>query len=571
MRIGIVWCFNGGDTMEQFYYFFDGKKWAWAESDGDWVKKDIEEYNIELTTSTMSEENRIIAAEKQSEKCLLAHLDFKYLCAISRYKSNYLYYLDGEDISVVARWRLQLYKKQKVAIILADVFKVEISSCTDEPQYSYCDFKDIQNLLEGQQVEHDYWVHRYGSFKKYHKQYSLRLDYGNWKYTAIPSKCDRCKSNNNWYNYKYDWTEKGFAFSAEIPSVVVARAMEFLKELATEEFGFSPTVPNDMPGNKLLKYFVQYPKDVHVGLYVDMLGYNFGYQVLRNNASNFDLVCDYLKLPKTKSLKKAYHENYAAMAICHFLSRKVGINDINIWQFFLDGKELMGYNMDTFGIDKTGNFYFKYKGRIHFGWWEQWDLLYTWLLEKWGAKRTGEILSDALLQPMDRDKYDCLNLWYRDYQHDDLPEEFVQAIYRYGISKEAHDIRNMLNQQVNERRQKKDQVIKSNIIFNLTPNELDREEETPKGKFKIARTGRELYDISEKMHNCVFSCYTESMQRKDCTIYYLQKDERYLACIEVRHERVVQARGMCNGHLQGDLFETVTSWCARHELTYAVS
>ena len=73
------------------------------------------------------------------------------------------------------------------------------------------------------------------------------------------------------------------------------------------------------------------------------------------------------------------------------------------------------------------------------------------------------------------------------------------------------------------------------------------------------------------MHNCVFNCYTERMQRKDCTIYYLQKDERYLACIEVRNERVVQARGMCNGHLQGDLFETVTSWCARHELTYAAS
>jgi len=35
-----------------------------------------------------------------------------------------------------------------------------------------------------------------------------------------------------------------------------------------------------------------------------------------------------------------------------------------------------------------------------------WHLLYDWLMEKWGGKRTGEILSDALIN-IDLDKFDC--------------------------------------------------------------------------------------------------------------------------------------------------------------------
>ena len=48
-------------------------------------------------------------------------------------------------------------------------------------------------------------LHRRGS-----KQYSLRLDYGKWQYTAIPSKSDQAESGGSVFNYKYDWTDDGF-------------------------------------------------------------------------------------------------------------------------------------------------------------------------------------------------------------------------------------------------------------------------------------------------------------------------------------------------------------------------
>ena len=554
--------------MEQLYYIFDGKKWEWTESDEEWVKRDIEEFNIELVTNAMTAKDKALVAKKQSENNLLAHFDFEYSDVGHNFEFGSL---GGMTVNanVVARWCLQLYREQKLAIIMADAFKVEITGCCTKSENTCHRYKYIQ----AERTQSFYRWHRYKLFDTIHKQYILRLDYGNWNYTAVPNKKSRIWSNNYYYNVKHDWTDKGFYFSLEIPQAVVARAMAFLKGLAMEEFGFSPTVPDNIPGNKLLKYFVQYPMDVNVGLYVDMLGNDFGRQELRKNDSNFDLVCDYLKLPKTKSLKKAYHANYAALAICYFLARRIGIEDINIWQYFLAGQKLLENDIDTFGIDRDGCIYLKKRRNTFF--WFDWHLLYEWLLEKWGAKRTGEILSEALLKPLDRDKWDCLRLWREDYEEDDLPAEFVRAIYCHGISKEAHDVRNMLvpqvneqNNQVKEQRNRERLLNMCDIIFDLTQNELAREEETSEGTFKVARTGRDLYDISNNMRNCVFRCYTKSMQRKNCTIYYLQKGKKYLACIEVRKRMVVQALGMCNSKLRGDLYKAVTSWCARHELIY---
>ena len=544
--------------MEQFYYIFDGKKWDWMESNEDWAKKDIEEYNFELVTSAMTDEDKALAASKQSEKNLLAYFDFEY--------SDVVHYLEwGSSLTdprgktnVVARWCLQLCREQKLAIIMADTFKVEITAHPWEVEDNSNQYKYI--LAEG--IHFSFPLHRYKLFDKIYNQYTLRLDYGKWTYTAVPNKKSRVRSNYNYYNVKHDWTDKGFNFSLEIPPAVVTRAIIFLKGLATEEFGFSPTVPDNMPGNKLLKYFVQYPMDVNVGLYVDMLGYDFGCQVLRKNDSNFDLVCDYLKLPKTKSLKKAYHANYAALAICYFLSKEVGIDDINIWQYFLTGQKLMDNDIDILGIDKTGKIYFRKKANEYSFRNRHWHSV--WMLEKWGAKRTGEILSDVLLQSMDEYKYHCLLMLEFDYPDGNLPQELAQAIYRYGISKEAHDIGNRLRGQNVKR------IDKCSIIFDLTKNELAREEETPEGIFKVARTGRDLYDISEKLHNCV-RIYVDKMLRKDCTIYCLQKEDKFLACIEVSNGAVVQASGMCNKKLSGYLLDTVISWSARNNLVYAVS
>ena len=58
------------------------------------------------------------------------------------------------------------------------------------------------------------------------------------------------------------------------------------------------------------------------------------------------------------------------------------------------------------------------------------------------------------------------------------------------------------------------------------------------------------------------------MLRKECTIYYLKKDDKYLACIEVKKGAVIQASGYHNRKLGGEVLEAVLSWCTKHDLIY---
>lgn len=188
-------------------------------------------------------------------------------------------------------------------------------------------------------------------------------------------------------------------------------------------------------------------------------------------------------------------------------------------------------------------------------------------MEKWGGKRTGEILSDALIN-IDLDKFDCLILWLEDYLYNDIQEEFANEIYRSGLSKEAHDMRNdMLYRDIIRKENKKyNNMLK--MEFTLTKSELDREEEISLGTIKMARSGKDLFDISENMHNCVFRLYTEKVNKKLCTIYYLQKYDEYLACIEVVNGAVIQAYGKYNSVLNGEVRAAVKDWCVRKNLEF---
>ena len=567
--------------MKQLYYIFSGTQWKWVETEEDWVKDDIEKIEFELVNNLMSEEERNnVAVNNSGKKKLLCYIDTNYSGMIDDE-----YWHPGYPVRGVARWRLQLDKSRKTAIIYADVYEVKVYTVRYQN-------KPI--------------VYNFNIASKNSLQNSLYLNYGNGQYNPLPGRAGRLKSNKNVYvygyewNYCYDWTERGFNFSTEIPQIIVERAMTFLQELAVEEFGFSPTVSANIPGYMMLKYFTKYPLDVNVGWYAERFGYDFSRKVNRKNDSNFALICDYLKLPKTKGLRKAYHENYASLIIC-FLLKEIGVEDINIWQYFYGGTKLMGVDIGAIVIDRNYNlcvkkgiptrYWWDHTGRcevsrlkdfteIYFGDYNHryvgWHLLYNWLREKWGAKRCGEILSDAMLN-INRDKYECLQMWLEDYLKGELSEPFVQAIYQYGISAEAHDVKVELRAQAMreshamELQERLGRGISLDdllsVKFDLTEVQLAREEETRVGDFKVARSGQALKMISMFMSNNAFN-YTESMHRKECTIYYLKQDNKYLAFIEVKKGEVIQASGPHNRTLHGEVLKAVLNWCRDHDLIY---
>ena len=107
--------------------------------------------------------------------------------------------------------------------------------------------------------------------------------------------------------------------------------------------------------------------------------------------------------------------------------------------------------------------------------------------------------------------------------------------------------------------------IGTSIEFELTKTELSRVEETKDGTFRIAHSGAELKEVGALFHNCVFS-YTEMMNNKMCTIYYLVQQGKARACLEVRDKMIMQASGPCNRRLDKDATTAVLEWAVRHKL-----
>ncbi len=92
-----------------------------------------------------------------------------------------------------------------------------------------------------------------------------------------------------------------------------------------------------------------------------------------------------------------------------------------------------------------------------------------------------------------------------------------------------------------------------NHEITYTPQEEKRVYETDRYAIRLAEDTHRLLDIGKKMHICVGS-YDQFALKKQCTIYYIaeKQTDRYVGCIEMRDNRLIQAKGYCNGYLQNE-------------------
>lgn len=85
----------------------------------------------------------------------------------------------------------------------------------------------------------------------------------------------------------------------------------------------------------------------------------------------------------------------------------------------------------------------------------------------------------------------------------------------------------------------------------------------------LAEDTYRLIDIGDKMHICVGG-YGPSAVAKKCTIYYIfdKVVQKYAACIELRQNRLVQAKGYCNQFLLGDVADTLFKWVRHNNINH---
>lgn len=551
----------------QLYYIYDCEKRTWRESQEEWVKEDMEKIPVKLILEADSQEkiDRLLAENNQHT--LLAYST----------KNVHDYRQDHLNKYAVARWRVQLFEKQQTAIIIADVLTLVSDNDTEYP-YSFSLTKNS-------------W-----------QQFSFRLDYGRGKYMANPYINLSSELYGHHVKNKWDWIDNlglyhnSFSIYPVLPDTVGQGVMEFLKKLAGKEFGFEPTVSDNIPMGRLLKYFIQFPLDVNVGWYADLLGEDFKQRINRNNDSNFKLLCEVLGLPPLKSLKKAYNNNCRVLFIC-FILKSIGLEDINAWQQFYGIKKIMGEDIENLrlvlgrsGAFKKGQIFIKtsYKWR-NLGRGGKWmygydsDITYDisssselvkWLLEKWGIKRTVEIIYPIINEWNDTVK-DSIRMWRLLKNTEYMHRNIIQSIYRNGFTDELHDImmyhfiryQEARDAEIAERNKVEAERRKAllSLKFSLTHEELCRAEETKYGTFHIARSGADLDCTGKLFKNCVFS-YVYSMEKKQCTIYYLMKEEIPLACIEVRGKNICQASGPRNDRMKPEARMAVQEWAEKHGL-----
>ncbi len=119
-----------------------------------------------------------------------------------------------------------------------------------------------------------------------------------------------------------------------------------------------------------------------------------------------------------------------------------------------------------------------------------------------------------------------------------------------GSIKELHDEYSLLW----------DKLSHKNRPIEPTKIEQKREFEDSSISIKLAEDTDRLIDIGHIMHICVGG-YGNAAVNKRTTIYYMQdKSEKYIGCIEVKKNKLVQAKAFANGLLTGDAAKTLKNW-----------
>jgi hypothetical protein len=99
----------------------------------------------------------------------------------------------------------------------------------------------------------------------------------------------------------------------------------------------------------------------------------------------------------------------------------------------------------------------------------------------------------------------------------------------------------------------------------LTKRELALEINIDSYEFVLPRETHDLISIGNDMNICVGS-YADYALEKTCTIVVIKKEGKLVNCIELRGNRIVQAKCECNQYPQGDLRQTILKWAKINRL-----
>lgn len=151
------------------------------------------------------------------------------------------------------------------------------------------------------------------------------------------------------------------------------------------------------------------------------------------------------------------------------------------------------------------------------------------------------------------EKSDGMDMFCKYFKY--LPEELKKDVFDDGFTKFNHDALSNFSYQVKNK----------NIVFKYSMEQKSLEDDIDGYSFCLPKDSYQLCEIGTALHNCVAS-YGKGVQKKVCTIVYVQKDGQYKICIEVRGKEIIQERIDRNESPGEEENSVLEKWHERHAL-----
>ena len=114
-----------------------------------------------------------------------------------------------------------------------------------------------------------------------------------------------------------------------------------------------------------------------------------------------------------------------------------------------------------------------------------------------------------------------------------------------------------------------------NIEIKYSEAEKRLEYEYDGFQFMLPNDTRKLVEIGAKMNICVGHLYREKAAKKQCTIVYVERDSKYVMCIELKEIKgkfsLVQVSEFSNHKVQGLNREALDEWIYNNRIEWLVS
>ncbi len=264
------------------------------------------------------------------------------------------------------------------------------------------------------------------------------------------------------------------------------------------------------------------------------LKFNFKYD--RSDTKVLGSFLQKAHLKDYRILRKVYAKHPIVLLLCMRLHDS-GFRDINLYNRVIESEE---NREEIRHLDRKSLVFFS----------------------KYSIKKRGQLstMNTILRKSEDVDyfmKDDAFCMFRSYFRH--IPEELRKDILEDGFTRFNHDALAKISYSVENR----------NITFKYSGEQKNLEDDIDGYFFRLPKTNMQMCEIGTALHNCVAS-YTESVEEKECTIVYAEKDGEYKICIEVRGKEVCQERIDRNEAPTGEEKAVLSKWHERHGLKIVV-